>query len=65
VELVFKTLHNKSQYRFALIPFFPLREKEKERHSKLLSLSHKKVLHSKQAKRFCVEYGKGFCSPDE
>jgi len=48
VELVFKTLRNKSQYRSALIPFFPLREKEVERHSKLLSLSHKKVLHSKQ-----------------
>jgi len=42
VELVFKTLHNKSQYRFALIPFFPLGEKEVEHHSKLLSLSHKK-----------------------
>jgi hypothetical protein len=48
VELVFKTLHNKSQYRFVLIPFFPMGEKEVERHSKLLSLSHKKVLHSKQ-----------------
>jgi len=37
-------------------------EKEVERHSKLLSLSHKKVLHSKQ-KRFRVEFGKGFVRP--
>jgi hypothetical protein len=48
VELVFKMLQNKSQYKFALITFFPLGEKEVERHSKLISLSHKKVLHSKQ-----------------
>jgi len=48
VELVFKMLHNKSQYRSVLVPFFPLGEKEVEHHSKLLSLSHKKVLHSKQ-----------------
>ena len=62
MELVFKTLHNKSQYRFVLIPFFPMGEKEVERHSKLLSLSHKKVLHSKQ-KGFAWSLEKVFVRP--
>ena len=63
MELVFKTLHNKSQYKFALITFFPLREKEVE-HQSSFRLAIKKVLHSKQAKRFRVEFGKDFRSPD-
>ena len=57
MELVFKTLQNKSQYKFALITFFPLGEKEGSaiQSSFLLAI-----------KRFCIRNKqKGFAESME
>jgi hypothetical protein len=63
VELVFKTLQNKSQYKFALITFFPLGEKEGSAIQSSFLLAIKRFCIRNKRKRFCVEYGKGFVRP--
>jgi len=62
VELVFKTLHNKSQYKFALITFFPLGEKEGSAIQSSFLLAIKRFC-IRNSKKVCVEYGKGFVRP--